>query len=79
MINQVYLERLINDLHQEENQLFNTQTKIGKIQMPKVEKLNDRKVKLINQLKYTASTLKRVMDDLENEIKNPTKVKAVGI
>lgn len=79
MINQVYLERLINDLHQEENQLFNTQTKIGKIQMPKVEKLNDRKMKLINQMKYTASTLKRVIDDLENEIKNPTKVKAVGI
>lgn len=79
MINQVYLERLINDLHQTENQLFNTQTSIGKIQMPKVEKLNDRKMKLINQMKYTASTLKRVMDDLENEIKNPTKVKAVGI
>jgi hypothetical protein len=79
MINESYLDRLINDLHQEENKLFTSQTQIGKIQMPKVEKLNDRKVKLISQLKYNANNLKRVLTELETEIKNPTKVKAVGI
>lgn len=79
MINEVYLDRLINDLHQEENQLFNTQNKNGKLQMPKVEKLTNKKIKLINQMKYNASTLKNVLNELENEIKNPTKVKAVGI
>lgn len=70
-INEAYLDRLILDLHHAENTLFNSQNQNSKLQFPKIEKLNDRKVKLISQLKYNACNLKKILTDIENELKSP--------
>lgn len=76
LINEQYLDRLISDLHLAENNFF-TNSNNDK-SLPKVTKLKEKKAKLISQLKYNASNLKRVIEELDNEIKNP-KVKPVGI
>jgi hypothetical protein len=45
---------------------------------PKLEKLKERKTKLISQLKYNATALKSLLDNIEYQIKNP-KIKIVGV
>ncbi len=76
------LEQFVRTLQQTETQYFNSQNQVSqnqKIINPKVNKLNDKKIKLINKLKYDVTTLIRTIDEIEQETKNPSKVRAVGI
>jgi len=77
-INESYLERLIGELHTAENEAFskqqqNHQAPTGKLILhnPRLEKLNERKVKTISSLKYTAKTLKTILEQIQYEIDNP--------
>lgn len=82
-INKSQLEQFIRTLQQTENQYFNNQTQTQnqnqKIINPKLNRLIDRKIKLINKLKYDTTSLVRLIEEIESEIKSPSKVKAVGI
>jgi len=77
-INEAYLERLIGELHTAENEAFskqqqNHQAPTGKLILhnPRLEKLKERRVKMISTLKYNASALKGVLEQIQYEIDNP--------
>jgi len=81
-INKSQLEQFVRTLQMTENQHFNqsqNQSQNGKIINPKINKLVDRKIKLINKLKYDVSSLIRLMEEIEQETTNPSKVKVVGV
>jgi hypothetical protein len=44
-----------------------------------LEKLDTKKIKLLNKLKYDVMALVNLLDEIENEKTNPSKVKVVGV
>lgn len=82
-LNKSQLEQFVRTLQQVENQFFNngssSQTGSGKVINPKLTRLNDRKIKMTNKLKYDVMAFIRLLDEIEEETKNPSKAKAVGI
>lgn len=79
-LNKSQLEQFVRTLQQVENQFFNdTSSRSGKIINPKLVRLNDKKIKMTNKLKYDVMSLIRLLDEIEEETKNPTKAKVVGV
>ena len=81
-INKSHLEQFARTLQQTEMQYFNnqsSQSSQSKIINPKLNKLNEKKIKLINKLKYDVTALARLIEEIEQETNNPSKVKAVGV
>ena len=81
-INKSQLEQFARTLQQTEMQYFNnqsSQSSQSKIINPKLNKLNEKKIKLINKLKYDVTALARLIEEIEQETNNPSKVKAVGV
>jgi len=79
-LNKSQLEQFVRTLQQVETQFFNdTSSRSGKIINPKLVRLNDKKIKMTNKLKYDVMSLIRLLDEIEEETKNPTKAKVVGI
>ena len=81
-INKSQLEQFARTLQQTEMQYFNNQSSHSsqsKIINPKLNKLNEKKIKLINKLKYDVTALARLIEEIEQETNNPSKVKAVGV
>jgi hypothetical protein len=81
-INKSQLEQFARTLQQTEMQYFNnqsSQSSQSKIINPKLNKLNEKKIKLINKLKYDVTSLVRLIEEIEQETNNPSKVKVVGV
>jgi hypothetical protein len=81
-INKSQLEQFARTLQQTEMQYFNnqsSQSSQSKIINPKLNKLNEKKIKLINKLKYDVTALVRLIEEIEQEKNNPSKVKVVGV
>ena len=79
-INKQQLTQFVMNLQQTEQQYFsNSNNNNDKIINTKLNKLQDKKMKLINKLKYDITSLIRLIDEIENEIKTPTKIKVVGV
>jgi len=79
-INKQQLTQFVMNLQQTEQQYFsNSNNNNDKIINPKLNKLQDKKMKLINKLKYDITSLIRLIDEIENEIKTPTKIKVIGV
>lgn len=83
-LNKSQMEQFVRTLQQVENQFFNngsssTSSGSGKVINPKLTRLNDRKIKMTNKLKYDVMAFIRLLDEIEEETKNPSKAKAVGI
>jgi hypothetical protein len=76
------LEQFMRTLQMAENNRFNSTNKTpSKNQLinPKLDKLDTKKIKLLNKLKYDVMTLVNLLDEIENEKTNPSKVKVVGV
>lgn len=77
------LEQFVRTLQQTENSYFNSSgsntSSKNSIVNPKLDKLNTKKIKLLNKLKYDVMGLISLIDEIENEIKNPSKVRVVGV
>jgi hypothetical protein len=86
-LNKSQMEQFVRTLQQVENQFFNNGSASstssvsgsGKVINPKLTRLNDRKIKMTNKLKYDVMAFIRLLDEIEEETKNPSKAKAVGI
>jgi len=78
-INKQQLTQFVMNLQQTEQQYFSNSNNNDKIVNTKLNKLQDKKMKLINKLKYDITSLIRLIDEIENEIKTPTKIKVVGV
>jgi hypothetical protein len=77
-VSESYLANLINDLHAEENALFNPQQNKQLNNDDKLDKMMKQKAKLLSNIKYAAQTLKTHLEKIDYQEKNP-KIKAVGI
>jgi hypothetical protein len=76
------LDQFMRTLQMAENAHFNSTNKPpSKNQLinPKLEKLDTKKIKLLNKLKYDVMALVNLLDEIENEKTNPSKVKVVGV
>lgn len=82
-LNKSHMEQFVRTLQQVENQFFNNSSSSGsvsgKVINPKLTRLNDRKIKMTNKLKYDVMAFIRLLDEIEEETKNPSKAKAVGV
>lgn len=82
-ISKPQLEQFVRTLQQTENSYFNSSgsntSSKNSIVNPKLDKLNTKKIKLLNKLKYDVMGLISLIDEIENEIKNPSKVRVVGV
>jgi len=79
-INKQQLHQFVMNLQQTEQQYFNNSNNDNnKLINPKLNKLQDKKIKLINKLKYEVTSLIRLIDEIETEIKTPSKIKVVGV
>lgn len=82
-ISTTQLEQFVRTLQQTENSYFNSSgsntSSKNSIVNPKLDKLNTKKIKLLNKLKYDVMGLISLIDEIENEIKNPSKVRVVGV
>ena len=77
-ISKPQLEQFVRTLQQNENTYFSGSSK-NSIVNPKLDKLNNKKIKLLNKLKYDVMGLIVLIDEIENETNNPSKVRVVGI
>ena len=77
------LEQFVRTLQNYENTYFNSSgsntSSKNSVVNPKLDKLNTKKIKLLNKLKYDVMGLISLIDEIENEIKNPSKVRVVGV
>jgi len=78
-INKSQLEQFVRNLQQSENQYFNSSQSSSKITNPKLTRLNEKKIKMVNKLKYQVMEFIRLLDEIDEETKTPSKIKAVGI
>jgi hypothetical protein len=82
-ISKPQLEQFVRTLQQTENTYFNSSgsntSSKNSIVNPKLDKLNNKKIKLLNKLKFDVMGLIALIDEIENETKNPSKVKVVGV
>jgi hypothetical protein len=78
-LNKSQLEQFVRTLQQVEHQFFSNTTQSEKVINPKLTRLNDKKIKITNKLKYDLMSLIRLLDEIEEEKKNPTKIKITGI
>jgi len=81
-INKSQLEQFVRNLQQSENQYFNSSNSnksSSKITNPKLTRLNEKKIKMVNKLKYQVMEFIRLLDEIDEETKTPSKIKAVGI
>jgi hypothetical protein len=82
-LNKSHMEQFVRTLQQVENQFFSngatTQTGSGKIINPKLTRLNDKKIKMSNKLKYDVMAFIRLLEEIDEETKAPSKAKVVGV